>query len=383
MFSAVDLFEQNNEWECVTRNFVASLVSSLRRSFTDALPVPIEMQVPSKGRDKDVYSNQSSRSPYTLHRRVKPATTTMINDVPSLGPTMGVLFIGVILSMGCWGAAMIQTFHYFEVTVVFLLDTVHQALIIVVLYKYLILEYGNISFLHVSLIEFNVTTVINSFFVWRIMILYFGKVYKLKTFSERNREFIIVCVNTTISALGDLAIAAALVCFLHRSRTGFKRNERMINRLIMFAIRAGFPTCICAIAGTVTILTMRGSLLYLVFYFLGGRLYTNTLLATPQQEASLITTTTSRDAAGPFDVLPLTHLRIRPDAVSTILQNSRVVNIRVGTETVQYSPDKSGKKDGVRKAEEISEWQSLSAVVGAQCRMSDHIIEPPKAALTM
>lgn len=37
-------------------------------------------------------------------------------------------------------------------------------------------------------------------------------------------------------ALGDVVIAAAMVTLLHRSRTGFKQSDGMINRLVRFVL---------------------------------------------------------------------------------------------------------------------------------------------------
>jgi len=344
------------------------------------------------------------------------------NSVPTLDLTIGALFIGVILSMGCWGAAVIQIYQYFEkypadkcvfkvlVTVVFVLDTVHQALITVALYKYLISEYGNFSFLNAAPVELDITTVLNciivllvqSFFVWRIFklsqrnlfklatlcalviaqfalgLVYFGKVCKLRTFSERNKEYFFVCINSTVSAIGDAAIVSALICLLHRSRTGFKRNERMIDRLIMLAINAGLPTCICAVAGAITVSTMRKSLTYLVFYFLGGRLYTNSLLATlntrrSKHGASFSEGTTNGNSPELVSALSLTRLRVRPEAVSSTSHNSHVVNIRVDTETEQHILDLDDQRPYRLK--------SLGESVGYH--ISDSTAEPPKAAFAL
>ena len=42
-------------------------------------------------------------------------------------------------------------------------------------------------------------------------------------------------------------ITILIIYFLQRGRTGFRRTESMINRLILWTISTGLLTCICAI----------------------------------------------------------------------------------------------------------------------------------------
>ncbi|KAJ3569349.1 hypothetical protein NP233_g5109 [Leucocoprinus birnbaumii] len=83
-----------------------------------------------------------------------------------------------------------------------------------------------------------------------------------------------------LAVLPDVLIAASLFYFLHRSRTGFKKSDTMITRLIVFTVSTGVFTSICAIASLVSILAWGNTLIYVAFYFSLGKLYSNSILAT-------------------------------------------------------------------------------------------------------
>ncbi|KAF8868944.1 hypothetical protein BD779DRAFT_1590374 [Infundibulicybe gibba] len=83
-----------------------------------------------------------------------------------------------------------------------------------------------------------------------------------------------------LAAAGNVLIAATLCTLLHRSRTGFRRSDTMINKLILFAVNTGFLTSLCAVASLILIIVAGDTFLYIAFFFCIGRLYSNTLLAT-------------------------------------------------------------------------------------------------------
>ena len=54
-------------------------------------------------------------------------------------------------------------------------------------------------------------------------------------------------LTNSINAVTDILITATLIALLHRSRTGFRRSDNMINRLILFTVNTGALTSILAI----------------------------------------------------------------------------------------------------------------------------------------
>ncbi|KAG6896678.1 hypothetical protein C0992_006751 [Termitomyces sp. T32_za158] len=102
----------------------------------------------------------------------------------------------------------------------------------------------------------------------------------------RTLQWLSMAVNI-LAALGDALIAGALCFFLQRSRTGFRKSDTMIRKLIMFTVSTGVLTSICAIASLVSILVWPSTLIYAAFYFCLGRLYSNSVLATLNARQSI------------------------------------------------------------------------------------------------
>ncbi|KAF9268234.1 hypothetical protein L218DRAFT_1054048 [Marasmius fiardii PR-910] len=108
-------------------------------------------------------------------------------------------------------------------------------------------------------------------------------------------------LSNTINVLGvvsDVFIAGGLFYYLHNSRTGFKRSDTIISKLppvvskltvnkIVFSVSTGLLTSICAIASLISNLVWGDTLIYVTFYFCLGRLYSNSLLATLNARKSI------------------------------------------------------------------------------------------------
>ncbi|KLO17950.1 hypothetical protein SCHPADRAFT_139964 [Schizopora paradoxa] len=253
--------------------------------------------------------------------------------LPKLDSTFGVMFLGVVLAFGLWGASSIQTFYYFDqfpkdpwqmkllVTVVYLLDTAHQGLITHSVYKYLITNFFNP--VHLGLIEdslrdmvmlnFVIICTVQSFFLYRVfrlshrnyllvgvlavlsagqftsIVVYFAKVYPMKTLAELSTLITLEKVCNILGAVSDLSIAASLVFLLRnsRSQSRFKQTQTLVNRMIMFSIKTGLITSFCAIMAFVSVLAWPETFMYIAFYLLISRLYANSLLATLNARTSL------------------------------------------------------------------------------------------------
>lgn len=87
----------------------------------------------------------------------------------------------------------------------------------------------------------------------------------------------------TINALStavDILIAVTMCWLLQQSRTGFRRSDTIITRLMIFVVNTGMLTSFCAIASLACLVASPRSLIYATFYFCIGRFYTNSFLAT-------------------------------------------------------------------------------------------------------
>jgi len=242
----------------------------------------------------------------------------------SLDNTLGAFLIGVLISAILYGVTCVQTLYYFRrypsdpwyikllVATVLASDTVHQALITHSLYTYLITDFGALQDLGLLVWSLIVEVLFNGFTALMVQCFLAMRVYRLsnKSLLATVSVMILVMANfvlvvtyvalaihfktfaqlATLQALSksvnaatvasDVLIAALLCMMLQKSRTGFRRSDTLINKLILFTVNTGLLTSICAVASLVSISLWPNTFIYIGFYFCLGRLYCNSLLAT-------------------------------------------------------------------------------------------------------
>ncbi|KAI0040066.1 hypothetical protein FA95DRAFT_928202 [Auriscalpium vulgare] len=246
--------------------------------------------------------------------------------VPSFnrGGTIGVEYFGVIFSTILYGVTCIQTFHYFRsvkagsdvwwiramVITLFVLDTTHEAFLIHVPYHYLITHYGdpeallkNIWTIPFSIvISSSVAFVTNSFFVYRIWKLSSSKVvsafcfvgavaelagslvYNARLYLNEDMVKAEVSLKATgliaisIAAASNVVISATMIFYLHGSRTGVRRSDSVITKLIVLVVSTGTATTVFLFADLISYFIAPDLLYVLMFEFMIGKLYVNSVL---------------------------------------------------------------------------------------------------------
>ncbi|KAF9454164.1 hypothetical protein P691DRAFT_770871 [Macrolepiota fuliginosa MF-IS2] len=126
----------------------------------------------------------------------------------------------------------------------------------------------------------------------------------------------------------DLLITGVLTYILSRSRTGFRKTDTIINRLIRGAIQTGLFASIFALADLFSFLLHRDTNLYAMFAYPIGRIYTNTLLDTLNARVDL-----KQDAAGTIDVDSVNTYRLQ-DHTQTLAGTSSIHSVRVNKEII-------------------------------------------------
>ncbi|KAI0316362.1 hypothetical protein OF83DRAFT_1172972 [Amylostereum chailletii] len=251
--------------------------------------------------------------------------------IPALDNTMGAFYIGVIVSSALYGVTCLQTWFYYNeypadplfmkvlVGAVWALDTTHQALISHAVYIYLVRNYFNPAILTTVvwsviaevMINGAMALLVQGFFVYRIFKLssknwfltlpvaamsvaefgvictYVGKAAHIVQFEESLKLKALSLTVNALTAATDVAIAFILCVLLQKSRTGFRRSDTMITRLIIFTVNTGLLTSIDAICSLVTYAASPNTFIYICFFFALGRLYSNSLLATLNARRSL------------------------------------------------------------------------------------------------
>ncbi|KAH9853202.1 hypothetical protein C2E23DRAFT_133010 [Lenzites betulinus] len=243
----------------------------------------------------------------------------------SISTTIGPMLVGVIVAGILYGVPCSQAYFYYTeykrdhwgikllVAVVMISDGVHQACISQGMYYYLVTQYGNPqALLHLTTsylaeVFFNYITsfLVQGFFVvriWRlsgqnvtlvtpIALLVLGSfatglVYGIKgvllisSFNTASKLKNLWIIFNGLAAAADVVIAVVLCAILHKSRTGFARTNTLINRLIMFAVNTGLLTSVCACLSLITVIVLPNTFVYIFFFFIIGRLFTISLLAT-------------------------------------------------------------------------------------------------------
>ncbi|KAI8969883.1 hypothetical protein BD414DRAFT_502460 [Trametes punicea] len=241
-----------------------------------------------------------------------------------LGPTIGVTYLGVAISCMIYGVTCIQTFQYYRspkgitdtlflkliVIALWLLDTAHQALIISIPYHYLILNYANPIALLTTVWSIPTEIIVNAVIAFTVETFFVLRIWKL----SRNPFVTAICMLFTVahltmnlvfpirtffypnlveaetklkstgsSGLGvavvaDVTISAAMVWYLRKGRTGLRKSDDMIGRLIMLTVTTGSLTTTFVIANLIAYLAAPSQLYTLFFNFMLGKLYINSLL---------------------------------------------------------------------------------------------------------
>jgi hypothetical protein len=111
------------------------------------------------------------------------------------------------------------------------------------------------------------------------VIIYAVKGLQMTTFAELAQLKNLSITVNALAAAGDLFIAFVLCTMLQKSRTGFKKSDTMITKLIIFTMNTGLLTSICAVASLISICAAGTTFIYIAFFFCLGRLYSNSLMA--------------------------------------------------------------------------------------------------------
>ncbi|KAL6299276.1 hypothetical protein BKA93DRAFT_610713 [Sparassis latifolia] len=249
-------------------------------------------------------------------------------DVASVAEDLfGGLFIAISLAAMLYGITTAQSYLYWwnfpndvriirwTVLFVWILETLHTAFCLHMIYHYVITGFGNVA--EASLIiwstgasvfsEVIVAAFVQGFFIRRIWILshksiivttipsvllvarvglsWGSGVLTLTTstwaeFDKRKGSFFTVTCGLSFAAATDLAIAVILIYYLRRSRTGFQGTDQLIRSMQSYVINSGALTMFVSISIVLTFVFVKNSLVFVGLVHVQGKLYANSFLAT-------------------------------------------------------------------------------------------------------
>ncbi|EPT05146.1 hypothetical protein FOMPIDRAFT_1045211 [Fomitopsis schrenkii] len=239
--------------------------------------------------------------------------------------TFGAAFVGFGCSCVLLGTLCSQMYHYFRrypmdrtfykglVAFLWLLEVVDSAFIAYAVYFYMVTNWGNPIILVIRVqwsLILQVTlgatagAIVKACFamrVWRfsnnniwvtgaILTLTFGQlamavVYTIEAFRIANLTKLadLKVVGTISLGLGvatDMVTALALCFFLRNLRTGYSRDDSLVNRLTLYALNTGVVTSAISLATVILYDIMPENFIFMGFYFVLSKLYANSFLAT-------------------------------------------------------------------------------------------------------
>jgi len=195
--------------------------------------------------------------------------------------------------------------------VLWILDTLHQVLLVIGLYTYVVGDYGIIVALTTPAWFLLAALVVSTTTAMIVRTLYGHRVWKLGRNLYITTAIIVLSsiefaativwailasnlddfqAFTQISAvfylafcaaiLADALIASSQVVMLWRLRTGFKRTDSIVRTLMLYSINTGLLTSVMVIVCLITFATMPDDLIYVAIYHIVSGLLLNALLAT-------------------------------------------------------------------------------------------------------
>ncbi|KAF9071853.1 hypothetical protein BDP27DRAFT_461824 [Rhodocollybia butyracea] len=244
--------------------------------------------------------------------------------------SLGVVSVAYVLAAMLFGMLNIQSFRYFEgfskdrltikllVGGVWILNVLQMVFIGHSLYHWMISNFGNPAAFNSSIWSFDVgilftniiVLAVELFFAFRVLTLsknkwlsgiiailsvcYWGfelasfvRKFQLGKISLFFRFEWIACTGLACAAAADLLIAGSLTFYLRQGRTGVRKTDSVINKLMMYAINTGLLTSIFAVIDMICFLTMPHNLIHDAMNIMVGKLYTISLLASLNVRANL------------------------------------------------------------------------------------------------
>ncbi|KDR68898.1 hypothetical protein GALMADRAFT_145920 [Galerina marginata CBS 339.88] len=266
-----------------------------------------------------------------------------------LNSTFGGLLVGTFLSAMLFGVTCSQAFYYSQnysadrflvkATVVALLthETLHSAFSMHAIYHYTIISYADAEAWFEATWSVIMTLVISSLIILIVHLFYLRRVYHMSrkniplvalltflslghfatgalptaglfrsvgfTYIPRHNRILVIDTWLSLGVATDILTAASLSYYLHTSRSGIKRTDTMVNKLMVYTINNGILTrsatpalvesqLIVKISMTPKCLSIQSTtqpdkLIFMSIFQIVGNLYTNSMMATLNSRRSL------------------------------------------------------------------------------------------------
>ncbi|RPD52626.1 hypothetical protein L227DRAFT_617661 [Lentinus tigrinus ALCF2SS1-6] len=261
------------------------------------------------------------------------ATATVVHPGPiDLNDTLGAAFLGHFVTTLLYGITSLQAFMYYRnkyndplllklsVLVLWILDTIHVALITGGMYWYCITNFTNLAaILHpiwpipTMVFVSNLSNlIVRGIFAYRLYRLshhswilpgiivvcslfvaadgfYVAiKMYALQSYADISHISWGLYAGLSVEVAVDLIVAISQCVLLRGFETGIRSTDSAIRVLMTYSINTGLLTSLCAVGALVSYAVRPTRYIYFAFYFVLSKLYINSLLATLNARGSLL-----------------------------------------------------------------------------------------------
>jgi hypothetical protein len=270
--------------------------------------------------------------------------------------TFGALLLGSFVAIFLSGTNSVQCYLYYKtyhndsrrtktlVSVIWLLDILHSCLVVVSIWHYLIVKYGQQHYIDVipktlalSIACTAIITIsVHCFFAHRIYMFSRGNIYltsavvilavfRLCAASVTTGEMIrlgsfrmykahyswVFTLGLGLSSTVDVLITASLCYFLRASRTKSTKLNTIIDSLFLYTVENGAITSAATILSMIFWLTMNSNLIFMGLHFVIAKFYAASLLATlhARQKLRKKRSASSRGPGATTGMAPVTFLR--------------------------------------------------------------------------
>ncbi|KAK7019441.1 hypothetical protein VNI00_018051 [Paramarasmius palmivorus] len=112
-----------------------------------------------------------------------------------------------------------------------------------------------------------------------LTIVYFTRALRIESFSGLIVLKTLSRIINGLTATIDIAITAALCHRLRASRSGNERSDTVINEIVLYCVRTGVLTSLCAILSLIMVTVVPNTFAYMAIYSLLPHFYATSLFA--------------------------------------------------------------------------------------------------------
>ncbi|KAL5514889.1 hypothetical protein ACEPAG_2205 [Sanghuangporus baumii] len=259
-------------------------------------------------------------------------STVSIVSASQLVTTFSCFFFSALFGSILWRSASLQLYYYCEkfwktdhnylkayVLSIWILDTVHQAILMEVNYVYFVSGIVNpilLTYLpkEIGIIGFIIAVIdamVQLFFLRRVWCLsgrnrlltgllfvlvlsqlaltmtYSGIILNKALLRQAATLSVFEMIMNTSAVFVDMPLALSMIWFLWRNRSGVRRTDSIVNRIITLTIGSGLVTAFWAIIAAVSAAVVPRSLIYISSDLIFPKLYFNCMMTSLNARSSL------------------------------------------------------------------------------------------------